>query len=839
MPKITKEQIDAFLAGSDPMEKIIKIECGYDDDRVYIIYYNEKGEKRIKREDFHPFVWAKRTTAQKLYGGDRKKLKKRMDEAGIECVGLRVNRDDGTIPERMENGYRVMFRAKEKMCYNKFLKFFEDAGVPIYGKKGAPEPNVKPYIAVSPNEQFMIATGKRMFKGYDDYDDLLRLEFDLETEGLDPHIHAISQIGIRTNKGYEKIITIVGEGEEKRRNEWRALCEFMHIIKELKADIITGHNTENFDWYFIDERLKLYGSDLYQFTKDTFPNGIYKKKKQAVLKLGGEMEYYYPTVMWGTNMTDSLFAVRRAMAIDSNIKSANLKYITKFSKLVKPNRVYVPGKIINSTWEDMTPSYLFNDKNGEWFKFTSKVTEKTFTDTDGAAIAKYTVSEDGKTVTDNETGAVLTFVTGRYIVERYLLDDLYETDKVELQYNLPNFLVCKMLPVSFERQCTMGTAAVWKSLMMAWSYEHGLAIPDSVPQSRFTGGLSRLLSVGYVDRVVKLDYNSLYPSIILTFGIRTPIDLMDVMSSLLEYMLTQREYYKELKGKHGKEADKLNKKLEEEINNLTNELILQIKSQVEHEKSLKIRNDKLQLPLKITSNGFFGSYGAGGIVFPWSDIECAEMTTCIGRQMLRLMIGHFNKLGYKPIVGDSFTSDTPIFIKYDNGGYVDIRPISELIDEKNIERDALGREYDYSKKPYKVLCRSGWVEPSYIYRHATDKKIMSISDGVSLVDVTEDHSLYDKQRVKIKPSEIKRGTELEYVSYDAIRYNSDVVLSERQADSYVRAYNSGVMKALPVRLLNASVENKRIFLSRIRRRSDETKTMQAGIMFLKNTTNNN
>lgn len=48
---------------------------------------------------------------------------------------------------------------------------------------------------------------------------------------------------------------------------------------------------------------------------------------------------------------------------------------------------------------------------------------------------------------------------------------------------------------------------------------------------------------------------------------------------------------------------------------------------------------------------------------------------------LRLMISHFKKIGYEPIVGDSFTSDTPLFLKYDNG-IIDIKPISCLIDEK-------------------------------------------------------------------------------------------------------------------------------------------------------------
>ena len=85
------------------------------------------------------------------------------------------------------------------------------------------------------------------------------------------------------------------------------------------------------------------------------------------------MEYYYPTIMWGYNITDSLFAVRRAQAIDSNMKSATLKYVTKYSGIAKKNRVYVPGKIINKTWEDENYDYAFNDNNGNWFKISDRI----------------------------------------------------------------------------------------------------------------------------------------------------------------------------------------------------------------------------------------------------------------------------------------------------------------------------------------------------------------------------------------------------------------------------------------------------------------------------------
>ena len=59
----------------------------------------------------------------------------------------------------------------------------------------------------------------------------------------------------------------------------------------------------------------------------------------------------------------------------------------------------------------------------------------------------------------------------------------------------------------------------------------------------------------FVDNVIKLDYNSLYPSIILTWGITDETDLMNAMLKMLEYVLTTREKYKGDKKKAGKIVD--------------------------------------------------------------------------------------------------------------------------------------------------------------------------------------------------------------------------------------------------------------------------------------------
>ena len=828
MAEVSKEQIESFLNGSNPQERIIKIEGDYNDSKIHVIYRDEDGKMRIEHDDFYPFVWCKLSVCTKLYNGNRETLKQQMRLYGIKVKALRTNNSDGITPERMENGFRFMFYAQIPMSYTKFLEFFENGGCPVYGKRDDGSNRVQEFIAVSNTEQYMISTGKRLFKGYNDYDDLLRLTWDLETEGLDPHVNAISQIGIRTNKGYQKIITIEGDTQsEKFENEIKAIDEFFRIIREINPDVITGHNTENFDWNFISVRLELAGTSMKEFTKDYFNGiGIYKKNKQAVLKLGGEMEYYFPTVFWGHNVTDSLQAVRRAQALDSSMKKADLKYVSAYSKIKKKNRVYIKGKLIDETWLNLNKVYAFNDDNGNWFKTEPKTFEKTFTNSDGVVTNRYTFNGYDSKLIDNQTNEEFEFVTGRYIAERYLLDDLWEGDRVEHRYNGSNFLVGKMLPISFEKTCTTGTAALWKYILMGWSYENGLALPDFTPRKSFTGGLSRLLTVGYVDRVVKLDYNSLYPSIILTYGIETNIDIMGVMSAMLEYVLTQRELYKGLKAEFGGKSKQM-RKLLETMTKGTKEYA-ETEQKMNDFASESASNDKKQLPLKILGNSYFGAFGSGDTSgFNWSDIDAAEETTCCGRQSLRLMISHFVGLGYKPIVGDSFTGDTPLFVKYNDSNLIDIKTIAEMIDEDSVEVDVLGREYDYSKKNYKVLCRSGWCEPSYVYRHKTSKPIYTVSEGEMSIDVTEDHSLFTEDKKEIKPSEIKSNTKLEYYKDESI-YSDFNTVTQKEYDYVAKTYGGTVA------IMNADKLTKKIWFNLHKNDTFKTKKDLAVFQFIKN-----
>src|SRR5574343_489995 len=115
---------------------------------------------------------------------------------------------------------------------------------------------------------------------------------------------------------------------------------------------------------------------------------------------------------------------------------------------------------------------------------------------------------------------------------------------VDKIFNQASFLISKILPTSYERSSTMGTAGQWKLIMSAWSYHNNLAIPMTQPKKKFVGGLSRLLRVGYARKSVKFDYAALYPKTQLTWDIFPELDISGVMKGLLTYIVDTRDKFK-------------------------------------------------------------------------------------------------------------------------------------------------------------------------------------------------------------------------------------------------------------------------------------------------------
>jgi DNA polymerase elongation subunit (family B) len=578
---ISQEVIEKFLNGGDDEMYIVGVEYDYSTNKISKIIQDPEKGKIIKTDTFTPFMWVSDLSGLNFYGGSKSLQKKKMGEFGIIIEKLDTHGN-----ERLENGMTHL--VKSIKSYTDLINFFRFGGLDPWK-----EETKQHFTILSPVEQYLIQKKKRLFKGINEYNDVYRFVFDIETTGLEPETNNIILIGIKDNRGLQKTISAFGEDGEKKCIE-----KFFGYIRELKPTIIGGYNSAFFDWPFILKRAEILGVNVSGLTQIFTSQGM--KEKEGMLKLANEVEPYTQHVIWGFNIIDIAHSVRRAQAINSEIKSWGLKYITKYLEKEKENRVYVEGSQISKIYLD-NDYYYVNPKTGKYKKIgepgTDGLTEK--------YPGKYEIW------------------TGEKIVEQYLDDDLYETMIVDDSFSQSTFLLSKLVPTTYERIATMGTATLWKIIMLAWSYENNLAIPAKDEKRAITGGLSRLLNVGYSKNIVKFDYASLYPSIQLVYDVFPECDVMGVQKSMLKYFRDIRIKYKHLAGE------------------------LKDKDPV-----LAEMYDRKQLPIKIFINAYFGSLSAPQ-VFPWGDMNKGETITCVGRQCLRMMIMFFIKKGYKPLVMDT------------------------------------------------------------------------------------------------------------------------------------------------------------------------------------------
>ena len=580
--------IESFLAGEDPHQHIVNAEFDYRAGEINLVIQTPTGLKLYK-DKLHAFVWVKNLKNLGIYGGDANKVARAMNKYHISVRAL-----DTQGHPRLEEGYKYLVQSKSSL--NDLQNFFRDGGLSLRSD------DAKNWaIVLSPVEQYLVSKGKRLFKGYEDYEDIHRVVFDIETTSLAPAAGRVFMIGIKDNRGFEKLLAVNRNDDDNE--ERRIIVELFQILNDIKPSVIGGYNSESFDWFYILERCRLLKLDPTRLCSTLHPAQTIKRKP-STLKIGGETEFYEKTVIWGYNVIDIAHAVRRAQAINSDIKSYKLKYIAKFSEIAKENRVYIEnGNKIGPIWQ-ANQDYWFKESTGTY--------------------VLYDPNDPKLQNLDTRFPGIYTKVNGQYIVTRYLMDDLWETLEVDNQYNQQAFMMAKMAPTSYMRAATMGNASIWKLQLLAWSFKHGLAVPKKDPIRDFTGGLSRLFAVGYAEKIIKFDFNGLYPNTMLTHDVFPTCDVDRVLEKMLRYFTATRSECKALMQKYEAEGND----------------------------RLRARYDRKQLPIKILNNSLYGAMTAP-MVFPWAEIDKGEEVTCRGRNYLRTMVRFFMARGFEPLVLDT------------------------------------------------------------------------------------------------------------------------------------------------------------------------------------------
>ncbi len=614
---------------------------------------------------------------------------------------LKLNFDEELIEETIDSEYNF----GTKKTYLIIKKFFDTEKIDVFfGKESL-------IFRLPVLEQFMIQTGKRLFKGYDEYSDLNSLIFDIETEAQPEHINyynaalfpekgRIFKNGV-LSKSHKKIYDAKTDEEEIKLIE-----DFFDIIFEVNPDILLTYNGEGFDFPFILKRYEILKrfkdeeetiSHIQSIFKEKYDNhyllDFYKNnifyRRIANLKTGGTNNTYTQTHLLGVNVCDTMFAVKRAAAIDKSIPNFKLKDNIKHAKKNKNNRVYVDGDKIGFISNDKRP-YLLNKKTGKYFCMDKSIQfVDSFDENDihnDLSKRKWYGEKNNLYVYSSFDPNFLNGCENTILYNGgdldYFIDDIkdktgqfktvvfnkkhigyYEPNKELITSKLKDFrLWIESVEAYKERGYNEDYELVnGNDIIQQYLYddlEETITLDEHYSQATFE--ISKWLPTSY-QRAATMGGAAVWKLLLATWFYEEKLAIPDYDE--------QREFSGGLvgltsSGWHGESAklDFSSLYPAEFIEHVKSPIIdiseiykmfmrYGLKTRLKYKRLmneangngdflLALKYDKKQLPLKILINSFYGMMGAA-LVSPFADIVVAQWITCNGRQQLRHLIKWF------------------------------------------------------------------------------------------------------------------------------------------------------------------------------------------------------
>jgi len=337
-------------------------------------------------------------------------------------------------------------------------------------------------LMLGPEEQYLVASGRTYFRDLA-FDQLRRLQFDLETTGLDANQHRIFMIAVRHPNGGVQTLEAVEESDGAER---RLIQELSDVVRLIDPDVIENHNLHGFDLPFLFTRAK----------KLRIPFALGRTAHQTLLtrgsRRGAPSEYDADRrvryVAPGRELIDTLDAVRRYDFSARELPSHGLKAVAKHLGVAGPDREYIRGDQIYATFKR---------------------------DPDR--------------------------------VRRYASDDVREVAHLADMLGGAAFALARMAPRRYERLADAGAATgVIDPLLVRAYLRAGVALPahKDGDGTIHTGAALYLFATGVAHRVVKADVASLYPSLMRQYRIGPKRDELGAMLALVNQLVAQRLHAK-------------------------------------------------------------------------------------------------------------------------------------------------------------------------------------------------------------------------------------------------------------------------------------------------------
>ena len=330
-----------------------------------------------------------------------------------------------------------------------------------------------------PEEQYLVATGRTYFRDLP-FDAMHRLQFDLETTGLDPRKHRVFMISLRYHDGSTEVLEARGDDAVAEGDLIRRL---MACVERADPDVIENHNLHGFDLPFLDTRARALGVTLALGRLRDI--GLRQRAARRGIRSQGQgarrrMRFVAP----GRELIDTMDMVRRHDIATRDLPGHGLKAVARHLGVAAADREYIRGDRIYSTYR-----------------------------------------------VDPER------------VRRYATDDVEEVAAISRMLGGAAYALSRMAPRRYERLADTGAATgVIDPILVRAYLRAGQALPahERGDGTQHSGAALYLFATGVAHRVVKADVASLYPSLMRAYRIGPARDRLGALLALVDGLVERR-----------------------------------------------------------------------------------------------------------------------------------------------------------------------------------------------------------------------------------------------------------------------------------------------------------
>jgi len=333
-------------------------------------------------------------------------------------------------------------------------------------------------LMLPPEEQYLVATGRTYFRDLP-FDALRRLQFDLETTGLDASRDRIFLVAVRHPSGETDVLEAPSIDDVGEATLIRALVD---VIGRADPDVIENHNLHGFDLPFLRQRARSLGVPL--ALGRIGPPGMRDRVAMRGAPSDTDPARRIRYVVPGRELIDTLDAVRRHDFSARDLPGHGLKVVARHFGLARHDRVEIRGDRIFTVYQS-----------------------------------------------DPER------------VRRYARSDVEEVAGLARLLGGAAFALARMAPRRYERLADAGAATgVIDPLLVRAYLRAGMALPAHAPAPavEHTGAALHLFAAGVAHRVVKADVASLYPSLMRAYQIGPRRDHLGALLALVDGLVRQR-----------------------------------------------------------------------------------------------------------------------------------------------------------------------------------------------------------------------------------------------------------------------------------------------------------